>query len=41
MILCVRNEGAFATDFKITDPIRGSYWGSLPAPSHRIAGLRS
>lgn len=32
MVLCVRNEGAFATDFEITDPIRDSYWGSLPAP---------
>lgn len=40
MMLCVRNEGAFATDFEITDPIRDSYWGSLPAPSPRIASPR-
>lgn len=33
MVLCIRNEGAFATDFEITDPIRDSYWGSLLAPS--------
>lgn len=34
MVLCIWNEVlcAFATDFEITDPIRDSYWGSLPAP---------